>query len=144
MTASSEKPPAWTQLKLRPMDTAMSAMVALLWIGLIGALISSERMLMVLSGAFRVQLPVITTIVKGIASATVRAWFISTPVWSAVFISTFVWALRIPEKRPIRLSVLMIALTLGFALIVVATYIPVAQVVRSLTEPSAPGGIFHY
>jgi hypothetical protein len=125
----------WLTARLRPGETALAAVASLLWIGLIGMSIASSRIVSVVTSAFSVREPGITTLVSSVGAVTVRLWFLSFPAWSVVFLLTMIWALRSPHTRQSRLSAIICILALGLFVEMIATYLPMAQAAHTIANP---------
>lgn len=121
--------------RLRPGDTALAAVASLLWMGLIGACIASFRILSVVTAAFDVRPAAISNLVSSAGEVTLRLWFLSFPAWSVVFLLTMVWALRNPDTRQSRLSVIICVLAIVLFAEMIATYLPMAQAAHQIANP---------
>lgn len=125
----------WLTARLRPVETVMAAVASLLWIGVIGASIAASRIVSVVTAAFGVQEAAITAMVAAAGANTLRLWFLSFPTWGVLFLLTMTWALRHPDCRQSRLSVIICILALALFVEMIATYLPMAQGAHGIAYP---------
>jgi hypothetical protein len=132
---------SWTAERLRPEETVMAGMAAVLWIAVIGSFIASAQMVKLVSAAFRIQPPAITSLVNAIGAFTGKYWLLSLPIWSAAFLASLLWSLATPDRRLFRLSGLIFMLAVCLGVVLIAVYIPMAQAAHSIAMPPIPGNI---
>ena len=135
MKKPEEEGANWLVTPIRREDIAPAITLTWFWIAFIGLCVAASRTSSLMVDAWGVAGSRLTTLMGGIGYVTLHYWFLSIPFWGLAFILSSVWALRIPERRHARMSIIIFLLSIGVGLALLGAFIPMAQAAHSIAAP---------